>query len=70
MRLIVFTVANSEPDFGDVDKNKFEPQKSNAESGSLKVKDLETDDSAIYFCAVSNTACTKTGECCTKTFCA
>ncbi len=55
MRLIVFTVAGSKPDFGDVDKNKFEPKKSDAKSGSLKVKDLETDDSAIYFCAVSNT---------------
>ncbi len=57
MRLIVFTMAGSEPDFGDVDKNKFEPQKRDAQSGFLKVKDLETDDSAIYFCAVSNTAC-------------
>ncbi len=56
MRLIVFTVAGSEPDFGDVDKNKFETQKRDAQSGYLKVKDLETDDSAIYFCAVSNTA--------------
>ncbi len=56
MRLIVFTMAGSEPDFGDVDKNKFEPQKRDAQSGYLKVKDLETDDSAIYFCAVSNTA--------------
>ncbi len=70
MRLIVFTVAGSEPDFGDVDKNKFEPQKSDAKSGSLKVKDLETDDSAIYFCAVSEHSVTKTGESCTKTFCA
>ncbi|KAF4102511.1 hypothetical protein G5714_017311 [Onychostoma macrolepis] len=41
MRLIVFTVAGNDPEFGDVDKNKFEPQKSDAESGSLKVKDLD-----------------------------
>ncbi len=57
MRLIVFTVVGGEPEFGDVDKNKFEPQKSDAKSGSLKVNGLETDDSAIYFCAVSNTVC-------------
>ncbi len=57
MRLIVFTMVGSEPEFGDVDKNKFEPQKSDAKTGSLKVNGLETDDSAIYFCAVSNTVC-------------
>ncbi|KAF4102513.1 hypothetical protein G5714_017313 [Onychostoma macrolepis] len=44
MRLIVFTVAGSDPEFGDVDKKKFEAQKSDAESGSLKVKDLDPDD--------------------------
>ncbi|ROJ19161.1 hypothetical protein DPX16_14428 [Anabarilius grahami] len=38
MRLIVFTSAGSDPDFGDVDKDKFEPHKSVAESGSLMVK--------------------------------
>uniref|UniRef100_A0A672QJ77 Ig-like domain-containing protein n=1 Tax=Sinocyclocheilus grahami TaxID=75366 RepID=A0A672QJ77_SINGR len=53
MRLIVFTTTGSKPDFGDVDEKKFEAQKSDAESGSLKVKDLEPDDSGTYFCAVS-----------------
>ncbi|KAK2878614.1 hypothetical protein Q8A67_019405 [Cirrhinus molitorella] len=52
MRLIVFTVASSKPDFGDVDEKKFDAQKSDAKSGSLTVKDLEPEDSAIYFCAV------------------
>ncbi|XP_056111057.1 uncharacterized protein LOC130088363 [Rhinichthys klamathensis goyatoka] len=51
MRLIVFTVANSKPEFGDVDENKFEAHKSDAESGSLTVKDLEPEDGAIYFCS-------------------
>uniref|UniRef100_A0A671SBV2 Ig-like domain-containing protein n=1 Tax=Sinocyclocheilus anshuiensis TaxID=1608454 RepID=A0A671SBV2_9TELE len=50
MRLIVFTTTGSKPDFGDVDEKKFEAQKSDAESESLKVKDLEPDDSGIYFC--------------------
>uniref|UniRef100_A0A8C0YK46 Immunoglobulin V-set domain-containing protein n=1 Tax=Cyprinus carpio carpio TaxID=630221 RepID=A0A8C0YK46_CYPCA len=53
MRLIVFTMTNSKPEFGDVDEKKFEAQKSVPESGSLKVNHLEPDDSGIYFCAVS-----------------
>jgi len=53
MRLIVFTMANSKPEFGEVDENKFEAHKSVAESGSLTVKDLEPGDGAIYFCSVS-----------------
>ncbi len=57
MRTHCIYYGGSKPEFGDVDKNKFEPQKSDAKSGSLKVNGLETDDSAIYFCAVSNTVC-------------
>ncbi|KAK7141940.1 hypothetical protein R3I94_011587 [Phoxinus phoxinus] len=53
MRLIVYMVANSKPEFGEVDENKFKAHKSDAESGSLTVKDLEPEDSAIYFCSVS-----------------
>uniref|UniRef100_A0A8C1P864 Ig-like domain-containing protein n=1 Tax=Cyprinus carpio TaxID=7962 RepID=A0A8C1P864_CYPCA len=70
MRLIVFTMTNSKPEFGDVDEKKFEAQKSVPESGSLKVNHLEPDDSGIYFCAVSEHSVSKAGECCTKTFCA
>ncbi|KAK9960006.1 hypothetical protein ABG768_010087 [Culter alburnus] len=69
MRLIVITSAGSDPDFGDIDKDKFEPDKRNAESGSLMVKNLEPEDSAIYFCSVSQHSVSKAGECCTKTFC-
>ncbi|KAK9960005.1 hypothetical protein ABG768_010086 [Culter alburnus] len=67
MRLIVLTIAGSDPDFGDVDKDKFEAHKSVADRGSLVVKDLEPEDSAIYFCSVSQHSVSKAGECCTKT---
>ncbi|KAK9960004.1 hypothetical protein ABG768_010085 [Culter alburnus] len=53
IRLTVITTAQREPDFGEVDKDKFEPDKRNAESGCLMVKDLEPEDTAIYFCSVS-----------------
>ncbi len=67
MKLIVITNAYGEPEFGDVDKNKFDAEKSDPKNGSLTVKDLEPDDSAIYFCSASEHSVSKTGECCTKT---
>ncbi len=68
MKLIVITNAYGEPEFGDgVDKNKFDTEKSEPKEGSLTVKDLEPDDSAIYFCSASEHSVSKTGECCTKT---
>ncbi len=57
MKLIVITNAYGEPEFGDVDKNKFDAEKSDTRNGSLTVKDLEPDDSAIYFCSASDTVC-------------
>ncbi|RXN36806.1 immunoglobulin iota chain-like protein [Labeo rohita] len=51
MRLIVFSTTGK-AEFGDVDEKKFDAQKSDAESGSLTVKDLAPDDSGVYFCAV------------------
>ncbi|KAL7862337.1 hypothetical protein SRHO_G00137780 [Serrasalmus rhombeus] len=52
MELIVFTTT-SRNDFGSSDQNKFAATKEKAESGSFTVKTVESDDSALYFCAVS-----------------
>uniref|UniRef100_A0A3B4DSD0 Ig-like domain-containing protein n=1 Tax=Pygocentrus nattereri TaxID=42514 RepID=A0A3B4DSD0_PYGNA len=52
MELIVFTTT-SRKDFGSSDQNKFSATKEKAESGSFTVKNVESDDSALYFCAVS-----------------
>ncbi len=53
MTLIVFTSTLSSPDYGDSDPNKFPVIKTDAESGSLTVNNVESDDSAVYFCSVS-----------------
>ncbi|KAI5102600.1 hypothetical protein C0J45_7952, partial [Silurus meridionalis] len=49
MELIVYTTASSK-EFGSVDKNKFLTVKEIAQNGSLTVKNLDTGDSAVYFC--------------------
>ncbi|KAK3537186.1 hypothetical protein QTP70_002638 [Hemibagrus guttatus] len=52
MEFIVYKTASGEPEFGSVDKNKFSTVKNIAANGSLTVKDLDIEDSAVYFCAV------------------
>ncbi|KAL6477483.1 hypothetical protein MHYP_G00133180 [Metynnis hypsauchen] len=52
MELIVFTTTSTK-DFGSFDQKKFSAIKDKAESGSFTVKNVESDDSALYFCAVS-----------------
>ncbi|KAI5618824.1 hypothetical protein C0J50_21495, partial [Silurus asotus] len=51
MELIVYTTTSSK-EFGSVDKNKFSTVKEIAQNGSLTVKNVDTEDSAVYFCAV------------------
>uniref|UniRef100_A0A8C1SWV4 Ig-like domain-containing protein n=1 Tax=Cyprinus carpio TaxID=7962 RepID=A0A8C1SWV4_CYPCA len=54
MTLIVFTTSlNNKHDYGDSDPNKFPAIKTVPESGSLTVNNVESDDSAVYFCSVS-----------------
>uniref|UniRef100_A0A9J8C8B2 Ig-like domain-containing protein n=1 Tax=Cyprinus carpio carpio TaxID=630221 RepID=A0A9J8C8B2_CYPCA len=54
MTLIVFTsTLNSKHDYGESDPNKFPVIKTVQESGSLTVNNVESDDSAVYFCSVS-----------------
>ncbi|XP_078134227.1 uncharacterized protein LOC144535562 [Sander vitreus] len=53
MTLVVYTVAGGQPDYGGVPQTKYSAIKENTESGALTVKDLQLEDSAVYFCAVS-----------------
>ncbi len=54
MTLIVFTSTYmSSPDYGDSDEKQIPVIKTVAESGSLTVNNVESDDSAVYFCSVS-----------------
>uniref|UniRef100_A0AAR2L825 Ig-like domain-containing protein n=1 Tax=Pygocentrus nattereri TaxID=42514 RepID=A0AAR2L825_PYGNA len=53
MELIAFISTANKPDFGNFSREKFSATKKEAESGSFTVKNVESDDSALYFCAVS-----------------
>ncbi|KAL7380197.1 hypothetical protein ABVT39_013510 [Epinephelus coioides] len=53
MTRIVYTVWGGQPDYGGVPQTKYAAIKDNVESGALTVKDLQPDDSGVYFCAVS-----------------
>uniref|UniRef100_A0AAR2KTU0 Ig-like domain-containing protein n=1 Tax=Pygocentrus nattereri TaxID=42514 RepID=A0AAR2KTU0_PYGNA len=53
MVLIVYTSTTSELDYGNFSQEKFSVTKERGESGSFTVKNVESDDSALYFCAVS-----------------
>ncbi|MCJ8750498.1 hypothetical protein PDJAM_G00269320 [Pangasius djambal] len=63
MELIVYTRTNSEPEFGSVDKKKISTVKEIAANGSLTVKDVDTEDSAVYFCAVREHSVTELLHC-------
>ena len=53
MSLVVFTSLGVTNDFGDIDKSKYSTDKTEADKGSLTVTSVESDDSGIYFCSVS-----------------
>ncbi|KAF4084290.1 hypothetical protein AMELA_G00127110 [Ameiurus melas] len=69
MELIVYTGAYITPDFGKFSQSKFSTIKTVAESGSFTVKDVDYNDSAVYFCAVSEHSVITTEQSCTKTHC-
>ncbi|XP_078145576.1 M1-specific T cell receptor beta chain-like isoform X6 [Centroberyx gerrardi] len=52
MSLIVFTAVDRQPDYEGGTQHKYSAIKTVPESGALTVKDLQLEDSAVYFCAV------------------
>lgn len=68
MKLIVLTIANSEPKFEPDFKDKhFSTTKADALSGTLTVKKVKPTDQALYFCAVSEHSGTDGSESWAKT---
>ncbi|KAL6477476.1 hypothetical protein MHYP_G00133110 [Metynnis hypsauchen] len=69
MKLIAFTASyTKETEFGDgFDDKKFSTNKKVPESGSLTVTDLDSADSAVYYCSVKEHSVTASIHSCTKT---
>ncbi|KAI4873874.1 hypothetical protein NFI96_020428, partial [Prochilodus magdalenae] len=63
MKFIVFTVNYGlKPEFGEgFDEKKVSANKTVPESGSLTVNDLDSTDSAMYFCSVREHSAVTTG---------
>ncbi len=53
MRLVAFTTSYTESEYEDSELKTFVANKTVLESGSLTVNNLQPNDSAIYFCSVS-----------------
>uniref|UniRef100_A0A3B3VYX6 Ig-like domain-containing protein n=1 Tax=Poecilia latipinna TaxID=48699 RepID=A0A3B3VYX6_9TELE len=57
MTLIVYTAFGGQPDYGENLQSKYSAVKDSIEAGALTVKDLQPDDSGIYFCASYDILC-------------
>uniref|UniRef100_A0A3P8Z4S2 Ig-like domain-containing protein n=1 Tax=Esox lucius TaxID=8010 RepID=A0A3P8Z4S2_ESOLU len=68
MKQIIYITTTNKPEYsGGFSDVKFSANKTVAESGSFTVKKLETGDSGMYFCAVSEHSDTEDKYSCTKT---
>uniref|UniRef100_A0A4W5LL32 Ig-like domain-containing protein n=1 Tax=Hucho hucho TaxID=62062 RepID=A0A4W5LL32_9TELE len=67
MKEVVYTSSFRIADYGAFSEDKYPTDKTVAESGSFTVKKLETGDSGMYFCAVSQHSDTDNKHSCTKT---
>ena len=69
MTLIVFTAYGANPDYGKSPEDKYSTVRENFKSGALTVKNVQPEDSAVYFCAVSKHSDGRSIRSCTKTAC-
>uniref|UniRef100_A0A8C7CY04 Ig-like domain-containing protein n=1 Tax=Oncorhynchus kisutch TaxID=8019 RepID=A0A8C7CY04_ONCKI len=67
MKQVVYTSTYNTPDYGAFSEDKYPKVKTTAKSGSFTVKKLETGDSGMYFCAVSEHSDTDNMYSCTQT---
>lgn len=67
MELIVYTTSFGTVEFGKLDKTKYSVNHESAARGFLTVISLESLDSALYLCAVSEHGVTESYHRCTKT---
>lgn len=68
MELIVYTTSFGTKEFGKLNKEKYSVNHESAEKGFLTVLNLESHDSALYLCAVSEHSAAESLHRCTKTF--
>lgn len=67
MELIVYATSFGTVEFGKLNKEKYSVNYNSAEKGFLTVINLETHDSALYLCAVSEHSAAESLHRCTKT---
>uniref|UniRef100_A0A6Q2Y6R9 Ig-like domain-containing protein n=1 Tax=Esox lucius TaxID=8010 RepID=A0A6Q2Y6R9_ESOLU len=68
MKQVLYITTNNKPEYsGGFSEDKISANKTEVQSGSFTVKKLETGDSGMYFCAVSQHSDTEDKYSCTKT---
>lgn len=63
----MYIMVKGKPEFGEFSETKYSSVKEHYSNGSFTVMNLDTDDSAVYFCAVGRHSETEHLHHCTKT---